>query len=179
MPEVKIVMQLKIMEIYNKKGETISYNENVSLSALIKEVPELVELQPVNVQASANYFASLYHVRAEISTEATLKCTRCLDEYSFPIQTSFNESFVERKNVHHVEGVEDDSGINIVEGEWIAFTSFVSENVLLAFPFVALCSEDCQGLCYECGINLNKSSCNCQRERIDPRLADLANFFKK
>lgn len=177
MPEVSI-MRLKLLEIFNKKGDTISYEEMISFPNLVEEIPELVDLNAVEVEAFANYIAAVYNVRAKMRTEATLKCTRCLEHFPYPIEDSFNETFVERKDLHHIDADENDSGLNIVDGEEIDFNQYVMEHVNMAIPFVALCREDCRGLCYECGINLNESSCECKRERIDPRLAGLANLFK-
>ena len=39
-----------------------------------------------------------------------------------------------------------------------------------------LCSEDCQGLCPECGTNLNRGTCQCQRNWEDPRFAALKDL---
>jgi len=46
-----------------------------------------------------------------------------------------------------------------------------------------LCDEECEGLCPNCGANLNKGECSCEtdaddEELIDPRLAKLQDFFK-
>ena len=50
------------------------------------------------------------------------------------------------------------------------------EEFLLALPVKALCSEDCKGLCPECGHNLNTGPCACSRDQGDPRLAALRNL---
>jgi uncharacterized protein len=36
-----------------------------------------------------------------------------------------------------------------------------------------LCRDDCKGLCPECGTNWNHSTCDCDRDSVDPRLAGL------
>jgi len=46
-------------------------------------------------------------------------------------------------------------------------------------PYIPLCKESCLGLCVTCGVNLNEETCNCKKEIIDPRLADLADWFDK
>ena len=40
-----------------------------------------------------------------------------------------------------------------------------------------LCREDCKGLCFRCGKNLNEGPCGCKKE-LDPRLAVLGQLLK-
>ena len=35
------------------------------------------------------------------------------------------------------------------------------EVILVPIALLALCEPDCRGLCPQCGINLNKNSCEC------------------
>jgi uncharacterized protein len=39
-----------------------------------------------------------------------------------------------------------------------------------------VCREDCQGLCAQCGQNLNEKKCGCEQRVIDPRLAALKDI---
>ena len=39
-----------------------------------------------------------------------------------------------------------------------------------------LCSDDCKGLCFKCGVDLNVEPCRCKPE-VDPRLAALAQLL--
>ena len=42
-----------------------------------------------------------------------------------------------------------------------------------------VCRGDCQGLCPLCGRNLNNAQCDCNREKLDPRLLKLKDFFSR
>jgi uncharacterized protein len=42
-----------------------------------------------------------------------------------------------------------------------------------------LCAEDCRGLCPECGVNLNRTACECTPKREDPRLAPLKQLLNR
>jgi len=46
------------------------------------------------------------------------------------------------------------------------------EQWLLAAPGLALCREDCKGLCPKCGADLNLGPCDCAPD-VDPRWAAL------
>ena len=45
----------------------------------------------------------------------------------------------------------------------INLTPEIREDILLALPMVAVCSDACRGLCGICGANLNRESCKCVR----------------
>ena len=51
--------------------------------------------------------------------------------------------------------------------EVIDITEDIRAELLLNLPANLLCSEDCQGLCSICGINLNKHTCDCVHEEFD------------
>jgi len=50
--------------------------------------------------------------------------------------------------------------------------------IILAQDYSPLCKPDCQGLCPECGTDLNKSFCRCNIEdkQIDVRLLKLKDL---
>lgn len=55
----------------------------------------------------------------------------------------------------------------------------VREFALLAVPMKKLCKEECKGLCYKCGTDLNKSQCNCNTDETDPRWKPLLEIKEK
>jgi uncharacterized protein len=42
-----------------------------------------------------------------------------------------------------------------------------------------ICSDDCSGLCPECGCNFNESRCGCVPDDIDSRLSILKDLLEK
>jgi len=50
------------------------------------------------------------------------------------------------------------------KSELINLTPDVREDILLALPMVAVCSNACRGLCAGCGVNLNSGKCKCVRK---------------
>jgi uncharacterized protein len=37
---------------------------------------------------------------------------------------------------------------------------------ILSVPMKKLCSDDCKGLCFKCGKNLNNGSCDCDAQQV-------------
>jgi uncharacterized protein len=55
----------------------------------------------------------------------------------------------------------------------------VRETWLLSVPQFVQCSEDCKGLCPNCGTNLNESTCSCTTTETDPRWDALRKHQSK
>jgi uncharacterized protein len=100
------------------------------------------------------------------------QCSRCVEDYTFPLAVDFNFVFVPRHEVG-AAGEEEDADLTYYEGEEIDLSPMLQEQVLLALPTRPLCRENCAGLCPQCGANRNLTTCKCQPERGDPRLAVL------
>jgi uncharacterized protein len=62
-------------------------------------------------------------------------------------------------------------GLSYYSTDEIDLAPLIAEQVILALPTRPLCSEDCRGLCEQCGINLNREACDCFVESGDPRMA--------
>jgi uncharacterized protein len=91
-------------------------------------------------------------------------CSRCLANYSFDVQKSFDIVLVpdparpERK----VEELRrEELGLSYYSSDIIELTPLIEEQILLALPTRPLCHEDCRGLCGGCGVNLNVEECAC------------------
>ncbi len=71
------------------------------------------------------------------------------------------------------ELVEEDLGVvNLLEPV-LETRPIVIEQIHLGIPMKPLCREDCQGLCGQCGADLNEGPCSCSPAG-DARLAKLA-----
>ena len=64
------------------------------------------------------------------------------------------------------------------EAEGIDLKEAVREQILLNMPNKVLCKDDCLGLCPDCGINLNKESCDCGENKINPKFAALSKLLE-
>ena len=60
---------------------------------------------------------------------------------------------------------------------FIDLAPLVREMAVLETPIQPICRYDCQGLCIECGHNLNEGDCGCEPDPIDPRLSALQQLL--
>ena len=99
-----------------------------------------------------------------------LVCDRCLKSFQREETLEFEHILVQKLN-----SANDDYLVcadSVLDLEDLART-----DILLELPTKVLCSEDCKGLCSQCGKNLNEGSCNCETKQIDPRLAVLSQLL--
>jgi uncharacterized protein len=106
-------------------------------------------------------------IQGTLHAQTSVACTRCLAPLELPYEVEFSELFV------HPASPDKNDPYVVHEGGYIDLTPIMREEAILAIPMRVLCSPDCKGLCPECGQNLNEGTCDCARERIDPRLAPL------
>ena len=110
--------------------------------------------------------------RAEIVTQVSLECVRCLEPFSLKLSLDLTERFLPASTLALAE-----EAFPIEDNNIVAFDEPVRQAILLALPMRPLCSPSCRGLCSQCGQNLNTGQCNCQEEEIDPRLAVLKQLL--
>ncbi|MBI4530504.1 MAG: DUF177 domain-containing protein [Candidatus Latescibacteria bacterium] len=108
--------------------------------------------------------------------QATMECCRCLKEFPVHLRIPFRRLFQKRAQDQRAD---DDDEI-----EWIARDTLsvnlkptIREAVILEIPMKPLCSEGCIGFCPHCGQDLNKGSCGCHTEEVDPRWEPLRNLM--
>jgi uncharacterized protein len=91
-------------------------------------------------------------VTGQVSTPATLRCSRCLRVFDQLLRV---EQFVFHQELHGEDFVD--------------LTPNMREDIILQLPQRALCAADCRGLCPSCGKDLNKGPCRCKQAKGDLR----------
>lgn len=111
---------------------------------------------------------------ADVEAKMHTQCARCLKDIVVDAGFSMEEHFVQSDK----ETPEDDDTIAF-EGYTIEIDDAVRDNLIMNIHGRYLCSEDCKGLCPQCGADLNEGECSCNNEYIDPRWAGLADLINK
>jgi uncharacterized protein len=123
-----------------------------------------------------------YHVRGHLAGELEMTCSRCLEPFTLRVAPEFDLGYVSRtENVGEGEREveEDDLTTAFYSDDQIDLEQLIGEQLHLAMPMKPLCTEDCRGLCPQCGTNLNMGTCSCSEQWTDPRLAALKAFAQK
>lgn len=109
-----------------------------------------------------------------VKGSATAVCARCLDSFEMPVEGSVDcLYFLDGANTP--EDLDSDEFEYLPESHEIDILPQLKAALLLEFPLVPLCKDDCLGLCPHCGANLNEGPCACQDDSADcdiPRMSD-------
>ena len=103
-----------------------------------------------------------------------VECSRCLRMFETPVHADFAEQYYASIGVVNGEPLDEAPVDSKTIGSdfTIDLTPLLREELFLVMPFAPLHSEDCKGLCSQCGIDRNTAICACEKP-IDPRLAVL------
>ena len=122
-------------------------------------------------------------LRAEgaVKTAVRCRCSRCTREFTRPISESFDLSYSPLPKwgdvAAEVELRYEDMDVEYYDGVRFDVNTLALERIELAMPMQYVCREDCKGLCYKCGADLNEETCLC-KEEPDARLSGLLELKK-
>lgn len=190
-------MVVKIEEI---QEQGLQVKERLGLEQLAEalEGSGFKATEPLEYEASLRKVSGGVLLEGRFTGRLAAPCRRCLDEARLELPVRFLLNLVPQRQA--LPGVEDEedaesqdrgSGESAgsfeldeadeepFDGKQIDLDPIFREQMLLALPMNALCREDCQGLCPQCGQNLNQARCGCQTQWEDPRWAALKSLKVK
>ena len=126
---------------------------------------------PIAVAGDIKNISGVLYLSLNASVTFTTQCARCLEDVN--VHHTFEIMEVFSKTEH--DEIED---VTILDSGNIDLSEVTEKAFIGSIPINYLCSEDCKGLCKECGANLNRESCSCTDDYIDPRLSVLKQFIK-
>lgn len=143
------------------------------------ELPEddLTVEGDVHLDLELDRTGTILMARGEVTAEAAMTCSRCLEPFAKAMTPRFEVVIRMGNNRLQLED-EEDTPVEFVD-DGVSFAASVRESIILTVPMKPLCDDDCRGLCQRCGTNLNRASCKCSTEPIDPRWNDLKIFSEE
>lgn len=162
-------MIIELESVFNVDGAEVSFDYEMSLSEL--SVSGINPIQkPVRVFGLVKNNTGIVTLNAKAAFTYEAPCDRCCEplskEWVFPVEHNLIATLNNEDNDEFLQV--SDMRLNLDE--------LVSEDINLQLPSKFLCSDDCKGLCPQCGKNLNEGPCSCKKA-IDPRLEGLLQFL--
>jgi len=125
------------------EGEPLSGGEPASIIDLAD--PDTLFEKEIQYDLFAQIQGHALLVTGKLRMPVSLRCGRCLK--------MFERSLVVDQFVVHQE---------LAGNDFVDLTDNIREDILLQLPQRALCRENCRGLCPRCGVDLNKTTCQCK-----------------
>lgn len=165
-------MDILLRDLDKSKDRQIPLHSSIDMASL--KNTDILSTEDFSFSGECKKDGQLVLVDGLIKGHLKVRCSRCLTPTDYVINIPFAERFSEQP----VEQEEEDE-VHLIQGGEISLDPYFFETIFLETPSIFFCQEDCKGLCPNCGVDRNVTSCSCNSERIDPRLADLALFFEK
>jgi uncharacterized protein len=177
--------------------ERFEWSESLSVPVEELEETDLVALGEIELSGRIERTSrSSFLLTANLDYHQTLACVRCLREIDDPVSAEVQLLITVGKPAaaksaapparervggripgrdegEEQELKEEDLGVVTLIEPLLDTRPVVVEQVHLGIPMKPLCRKDCQGLCGQCGADLNEGACSCSPAG-DARLSKLA-----
>ena len=104
-----------------------------------------------------------YYLRGKINSIYIETCDRCLCAFEKAWNSSLDFIISGKKNASNNYDV---ISFNQTQ-EFINISDILRDHFFINRPYKKLCKINCEGLCVECGINLNYNTCECEPSYMD------------
>ncbi len=164
-------MILDLSPIVNNEGKRLELDFELDLNSTDSDI---------RFKTPVGFMATLLNIGGSLELSATVRtvlertCDRCLESFEKPIECSFEE-VLKKEDVSQAD--ENPDAIYF-QGNSVELDEIILNNIILSLPIKNLCSDDCKGLCANCGQNLNLCECSCDTRTADPRFDALDKFFE-
>ena len=104
-----------------------------------------------------------FHIKGNLNVPYKLSCDRCLTDFSELKTINFDFILTDDDQLNY-----DDSDDVIhfpISDDEFDLNPLFQELIQLELQMKILCKTDCKGLCSNCGTNLNKQECDCDKEQ--------------
>jgi uncharacterized protein len=159
--------------------ELISFAETMSFDDERLDPTRVIGPMEVRLEGKVRPAGDHYLVDGRTSASGHLSCGRCLEPVEWRMESGFDlEVALTDAAPVDPELALDEADLDVVflTEPLLDLEELAIEQVLLEMPIRVVCSEECAGLCPQCGANRNQEgACRCQPE-ADPRWAALKDL---
>jgi len=170
-------MKIDLFDLVSNPGRELSREVSVEMEQFRMQTGEypITEKSPVQLYVKNDKGRSIT-LKASSHISAIAPCDRCLEEVTVPIEIAFEREFPIENATLVMEELDE---AEYIDGLILDTDQLVYDEMLVNWPMKVLCKEDCKGICYKCGCNLNERTCDCDRTVVDPRMAAIQDVFNK
>ncbi len=150
-------MKIQLKQLFDIVGERKEIDYKIPLDEL--DGYKAVSFKtPVSINGEVENRAGIVELKIHISFVLDCVCDRCLKKFEQEYEYDFEHTIVQKSQK------EDDDRI-VCEDMILDLNELAISDLLLQLPSKILCKEDCKGLCFNCGQNLNEASCECSKSQ--------------
>lgn len=114
-------------------------------------------------------------VTGDLDVPVVGSCARCLEPIEDTLHLGVQELYAYEGSTTEATSEEDE--VRRIDGDYLDIEPLARDTVVLALPLAPVCTEDCAGLCVDCGQRLDDLPADHAHEIVDVRWAALAAKF--
>jgi uncharacterized metal-binding protein YceD (DUF177 family) len=114
-------------------------------------------------------------VTGDLDVPVTGSCARCLEPIEDTLHLDVQELYAYEGSTTEATSEEDE--VRRIEGDFLDLAPLVRDTVVLNLPLAPVCTDDCAGLCVDCGQRLDDLPADHHHDIVDARWAGLAAKF--
>lgn len=152
--------------------------------SLIEDDVDCQLLSPLHIECFLQKESNGEAVRMQGSLvgQVGLTCDRCLAGYAEELESVFSllARVIERhasKDLTELEAEGEDPDIVELSQPCVDLDEIIRQQVHLALPEKRICTESCQGICQQCGTDLNINRCVCAKDSTSSPFGVLAGLL--
>lgn len=165
--------KVNLHELPRRAGERREYHLSFpapeAIGTPLLAIPKDFE---INIEFSAEAVDDGVLIRGRVQSGASGECSRCLD----PINEEIDQDFQELYFYESRKPEDDEDDHFVLDGDIVDLEIAIRDAVVLTMPINPLCTEDCPGLCTECGQKWDDLPEGHTHEQVDPRWKGLAGW---
>jgi len=136
-------MKIEVVRLRENVPEI--FEEEFSSQDLDLNTQDVEFVEPVHFITEAIKEFNTVRTKIHFSGKVKCVCSRCLKEFTFLLERDFAIDYPLEKKDYFIDTTKD-----------------TREEIIIGYPVKFLCIDNCRGLCFKCGRNLNESKCDCQ-----------------
>lgn len=173
--------ELSIVDIPRRKP--LEIDEETDVAEIVSEDCDSGSLKRLRVHGDMSAVAQDFLFQGTVEGVFASPCDRCLEpaevteslDVSWLFEPGVEPDPLEALADAHVPdeddvealNTDDDDQVRFYEGESIDLGPHAWEELIMTAPSKIYCNDDCKGLCPQCGVNLNETTCECVEEELE------------
>lgn len=170
-------MLLDLSELLSGNCREKKFKANLDMNVFESTIGDFPIIDKTELEITVSAVGTRkYTVSGEGSVVLNIPCGRCLEEVETPVDYQIDREL----DFNDFDDNEDErlEEMSYIDGYHLDVDKLVYSEIMMNVPLRVLCDEDCKGLCFKCGANLNKGECGCDRVQLDPRMSVIQDIFK-
>ncbi len=161
-------MKLNVAQLMKSPvGTTRAYD----LEERIEQVEDQRLTRPVKVHLHLTRINDGLLARGDVETALDTQCSRCVEPADQLISFHFEEQFRPTIDIATGQPLKKDLDEEPADASYaidanhnLDVDEVLRQGIVIETPMHPLCRPDCQGLCPNCGANLNQGACGCEAD---------------